>query len=95
MGCCSFSGGVHVPLLMGTVAYPWMWTAHLAQRLAKHIMRFASVFLDDLSTQYPTIETWVDPEYAGARRLLRWLGFTEVGIGNLHGNRMLIVRRDA
>lgn len=82
-------GGAHVPNLLGNVAYPWMWTAHPAERLARHVLRFSRGFLDDLRGQYGRLETYVDPEYAGARRLLRSIGFTEEGIAMVGGNRML------
>jgi hypothetical protein len=88
-------GGAHVPLLLGRVAHPWMWTAAPAQKLAKYVMRFSRGFLDDLSDQYPRLETYVDPSYAGARRLLEWLGFSEEGERIISGHRLLLVGRSA
>lgn len=68
-----------------SVCYAWMLTTPVCFEKPIWFMRISQAVVRELLDQYENVEVNVDSRYIQATNWLRWLGFTEVGMGPVDG----------
>lgn len=67
--------GVTAASFFAPAAHPWLLTTELVERHKKRFLRECRAQVAEMRAVAPVLSNLVDGRYAGACRLLRWLGF--------------------